>query len=97
MAEEEGSVTMTEQTPKPKEENQNQASVDATIQSEAEGGTESSCNYINNGETSAPAAGGGGEKTVEMSDELMEKGRKAMKENDYSEAADCFSRALEIR
>jgi len=32
-----------------------------------------------------------------MADELMEKGNKAMKENDFGEAADNYSRALEIR
>lgn len=36
-------------------------------------------------------------KTLADADELMEKGSKATKEGDYTEAVDCFSRAVEIR
>ncbi|CAJ1929854.1 unnamed protein product [Sphenostylis stenocarpa] len=37
------------------------------------------------------------QKSLELANELMEKGNKAIKENDFGEAADNFSRALEIR
>ncbi|KAJ4715000.1 Tetratricopeptide repeat (TPR)-like superfamily protein [Melia azedarach] len=98
MAEEEGSVTMTEQTEKPTEALRNaQTSVDATIESAAEGGTESTCNNNNNGETSGVSADEERENTVEYSNELMERGTRNLRENDYSEAAECFSRGLEIR
>ncbi|KAK3223488.1 hypothetical protein Dsin_010513 [Dipteronia sinensis] len=102
MAEEEASVTMTEQeqTPKVTEtlEANNKASVEATIESAAEGATESTCNNNDNvGETSGVSADDDREKTVEFSDELIDRGRLALKESDYSEASDCFSRALEIR
>lgn len=96
MAEEEGSQTMAEQTAQPTETvGTAQASVEATIESVTEGGTESTCN--NNCETSGAITDGEREKTVEFADELMEKGASALKESDYSEAAECFSRALEIR
>jgi nuclear autoantigenic sperm protein len=38
-----------------------------------------------------------GQKSLDMAVELMDRGNKAMKENDFAEAADNFSRALEIR
>ncbi|KAL5557192.1 hypothetical protein UlMin_039428 [Ulmus minor] len=72
----------------------------ATIESNGLGGTESTCNNDNNftgAETSAATSDEAGEKSLEMADELMEKGSKALKEDDYCEASDCFSRALEIR
>ncbi|KAK0604565.1 hypothetical protein LWI29_016964 [Acer saccharum] len=102
MAEEEASVTMTEQeqTLKVTEtlETNNKASVEATIESAAEGATESTCNNNDNiGETSGVSADDDREKTVEFADELIDRGRLALKESDYSEASDCFSRALEIR
>ncbi|KAI9165898.1 hypothetical protein LWI28_022529 [Acer negundo] len=102
MAEEEASVTMTEQeqTLKVTEtlETNNKASVEATIESAAEGATESTCNNNDNvGETSGVSADDDREKTVEFADELIDRGRLAFKESDYSEASDCFSRALEIR
>ncbi|XP_059640623.1 NASP-related protein sim3 [Cornus florida] len=75
--------------------NQTQASVEAIIESNALGGTESSCN--NNGETSALTSDADRENSLEYADELMEKGSNAAKECDYAEATDCFSRALEIR
>ncbi|XP_061374460.1 uncharacterized protein LOC133316697 [Gastrolobium bilobum] len=60
--------------------------VDATLDSAARSGAES----ISNAETSGLAS-------LDLADELMDKGNKAMKENDFGEAADNFSRALEIR
>ncbi|PWA41679.1 acetyltransferase A, auxiliary subunit [Artemisia annua] len=65
-------------------------SVDATIDST--GGTMSTCN-TNNIETSDDDKA----KSLEYAEELMEKGYKASKEDDYAEATDCYSRALEIR
>lgn len=95
MAEEEGSQTVAEQTAQPTESvGTTQASVEATMESVTVGGTESTCN---NCETSGAVADGEPEKTVEFADELMEKGTNALKESDYGEAAECFSRALEIR
>lgn len=74
-----------------------QNSIEATIESGAHGASESTCNNNNNAESSAVAADVDGEKTLELADELTEKGSMAMKENDYAEAAECFSRSLEIR
>ncbi|XP_010263825.1 PREDICTED: nuclear autoantigenic sperm protein [Nelumbo nucifera] len=37
------------------------------------------------------------DKTLEYALELMERGSEAVKEGDYAEAAECFSRAVEIR
>ncbi|CAK8539803.1 unnamed protein product [Lathyrus sativus] len=48
-------------------------------------------------ETSALASASDGQKSLDMAVELMDKGNKAMKENDFDEAADNYSRALEIR
>lgn len=98
--EEESSVTMTEQTvthPAAPKALETQTSNEATIESNAQEGTNSTCNNNNNGETSAPASDEYREKSLEFAAELTEKGTKALKENDYGEAADCFSRALEIR
>ncbi|KAL2348446.1 hypothetical protein Fmac_002446 [Flemingia macrophylla] len=50
-----------------------------------------------NGVTSSAASSGNPQKPLELANELMEKGNQAMKENDFGEAADNFSRALEIR
>lgn len=72
-----------------------QSSNEATIESNAQGDTESSCN--NNADTSARPSDADREKSLEYAEELMEKGSKAVKEGDFSEATDCFSRALEIR
>lgn len=76
-----------------------QPSNEATIKVAAEGGTESTCNNNNNdkAEASAVTSDGDREKTLEFADELMEKGVKAMKDSDFGEATDCFSRCLEIR
>ncbi|WZY67971.1 hypothetical protein YC2023_000211 [Brassica napus] len=50
--------------------------------------TESTCNNNNAAES---------ETTLEFADELTEKGSVFLKESDFAEAVDCFSRALEIR
>lgn len=78
----------------------NQASGEAASESESGAltATESAANTSQNAaETSAPVSDADHEKTLEYADELMEEGYKAMKENDFSEAAENFSRALEIR
>ncbi|XP_022740822.1 protein HGV2-like isoform X2 [Durio zibethinus] len=95
----EASVTTTEQTPGPKKEEtlETHGSIEATIESVVRGGTESTCNNNNNAESCVVASDVDREKRLEFADELTEKGSKAFKENDFSEAADCFSRALEIR
>ncbi|XVE87227.1 hypothetical protein DITRI_Ditri18aG0099300 [Diplodiscus trichospermus] len=95
----EASVTMTEQARGPQigETLETQASIEATIESAVQGGTESTCNNNNNAESCVVASDVDREKTLEFADELTEKGSKAFKENDFAEAADCFSRALEIR
>ncbi|CAI0554007.1 unnamed protein product [Linum tenue] len=68
-----------------------QTSIEATIQSYALGGAESTCNNNENED------GGEEEKSLEFAAELAERGAKALKENDFEEAVECFSRALEIR
>ncbi|KAK6237553.1 hypothetical protein QUC31_003022 [Theobroma cacao] len=95
----EASVTMTEQTPDLKvgETLGTQGSIEGTIESAVQGGTESTCNNNDNAESLGLASDVDREKTLEFADELAEKGSKAFKENDFAEAADCFSRALEIR
>ncbi|KAJ6907383.1 NASP-related protein sim3 [Populus alba x Populus x berolinensis] len=67
-----------------------QASVEVTTTSH-DVTADTTCNDNNNGETSDP------EKSLDFAVELLEKGSTALKENDFSEAVDCFSRALEIR
>ncbi|KAL5181447.1 Nuclear autoantigenic sperm protein [Glycine soja] len=47
--------------------------------------------------SNAEASGSDPQKSLELANELMEKGNKAIKENDFGEAADNFSRSLEIR
>ncbi|KAL7231915.1 hypothetical protein ACSBR2_010020 [Camellia fascicularis] len=84
----------TSETP-PQIAEQTPASVEATIESNSQGGTHSSCN--NNDKTCAPTSDGDREKSLEYADELMERGSKAAKDCDYPEAAECYSRALEIR
>ncbi|KAJ9170789.1 hypothetical protein P3X46_018867 [Hevea brasiliensis] len=75
-----------------------QNSNEGTIESNVQGGTESTCNNISNsGEASALTSDGDGEKSLELVAELTDRGTKALKESDYGEAAECFSRALEIR
>lgn len=65
------------------------------------GALESSCNSPNEKkavtEPTAQTSDGSGEKSLELAEELLEKGSKAMKDDDFNEAVDCFSRALEIR
>lgn len=80
-----------------------QNSEEATIQSIPLGGTESTCNNVdgdndNGAETSATTSSEGDrEKSLELADELTEKGSKALKDGDFFDATECFSRALEIR
>ncbi|CAN7033519.1 hypothetical protein IGI04_031710 [Brassica rapa subsp. trilocularis] len=91
----EASVTELAQTLEP-----NQASIEATVESAAQGGAESSCNNNNNAAESAVTdvvSEEEREKTLEFADELTEKGSVFLKEMDFAEAVDCFSRALEIR
>jgi nuclear autoantigenic sperm protein len=64
------------------EHDKNGITVNATIESAA---------------VSDAATSSDGQKSLDMAVELMDKGNKAMKENDFAEAADNFSRALEIR
>ncbi|XP_020217647.1 NASP-related protein sim3 [Cajanus cajan] len=64
-----------------------------TVDTAAQGGEE----LASNAGTSGEASGSDPQKSLELANELMEKGNKAMKENDFGEAADNFSRALEIR
>ncbi|KAK1363874.1 NASP-related protein sim3 [Heracleum sosnowskyi] len=75
--------------------NPESASVDATIESNPVGGTESTCNTTKHptGESSDPE----NLNSLKHADELMEKGALASKDRDYAEASDCYSRALEIR
>ncbi|KAK1422001.1 hypothetical protein QVD17_24824 [Tagetes erecta] len=81
----------------PTSQNPTPPSVDATINSTGLGGQSSSCDNSSVVETSAPTSDEDREKSIEYADELMDKGSKANKEEDYAEATDCFSRALEIR
>lgn len=92
----EASVTEVAQTLDP-----NQASIEATVESIVQGGTESTCNNNNasaeSAVTDAVLSEEEREKTLEFADELTEKGSVFLKEMDFAEAVDCFSRALEIR
>lgn len=72
-----------------------QATVEATVESTAHGGAESSCNHYNL-ETSGLASDVDGDKSLEEAEDLMEMGSKAAKENDYTEATDATADALEI-
>lgn len=75
---------------------ESQRSNEATITEVARGGTESTCNNESE-KASAVSSNDDREKSLEFADELMEKGSKAVKDSDFSEATECFSRALEIR
>lgn len=75
--------------------NQSEMTNEGTIQSNALG--EHSESSLKNPETSEISAVDDHEKTLEFADELMEKGSLAFKEGDYPDAAEIFSRALEIR
>ncbi|KAF2283650.1 hypothetical protein GH714_013255 [Hevea brasiliensis] len=94
----ESSVTMTEQTvAEASRAVETQISNEATIESNAQEGADSTCNNISNsGEDSILTSNGDQEKSLGFAAELSERGTKALKESDYGEAADCFSRALEI-
>ncbi|GMH24098.1 hypothetical protein Nepgr_025941 [Nepenthes gracilis] len=61
------------------------------------GAPECSESTINNAEASGIVSDSCREKSLEFADELMEKGAKAIKDCDFAEATECFSRALEIR
>lgn len=105
----ESESTITEQEPTPLQNDsasvQTQPSSEATIIDSAAnsqgGATDSTGNTAiattNNEETSGPDAGSDPEKTLDFAAELTEKGTNALKEEDFAEAVDCFSRALEIR
>ncbi|XP_015964010.1 uncharacterized protein LOC107487827 [Arachis duranensis] len=82
-------------TVNPTEHEKSGITVDATVESTAQGGAESVS--VSNGDNAGEASGSDPQKSLEFADELMEKGNTAMKENDFGEAADNFSRALEIR
>ncbi|CAH2076343.1 unnamed protein product [Thlaspi arvense] len=76
----------------------NQASIEATVESAVQGGTESTCNNNNAAESAVTdVSDEDREKTLEFAEELTEKGYVFLKEKDFVEAVDCFSRALEIR
>lgn len=80
----------------------NQASIEATVGSAVQGGTESTCNNDANNNNAAESAvtdvpDEEREKTLEFAEELTEKGSLFLKEKEFDEAVDCFSRALEIR
>ncbi|XP_044463743.1 protein HGV2-like isoform X2 [Mangifera indica] len=97
MAEEDSvTVTVTEGAPKSTESvGATRASVEATIQSLFEGGIDSISNE--DGETSGVPDDGDEKERLEFSDELIGRGTKALEDKDFGEAAECFSRALEIR
>lgn len=88
-----------EETLNPNAHDKSLNSDDATLESDcsALGGTESTITNHNAAEGSASASDVDREKSLEFSDELLQQGYKTMKENDFSEAAENFSRALEIR
>ncbi|XP_010432116.1 PREDICTED: protein HGV2-like [Camelina sativa] len=80
----------------------NQASIEATLESSVQGGgTDSTCNNNNNNNAADSAATDvcdeDREKTLEFADELTEQASAFLKDQDFGEAVDCFSRALEIR
>ncbi|XP_078179759.1 tetratricopeptide repeat (TPR)-like superfamily protein [Carex rostrata] len=54
-------------------------------------------NPNSNGDGSNGVEGDGVEGTLAEADELFQRGSKAIEEGDYNEAADCLSRALEIK
>ncbi|CAL1380442.1 unnamed protein product [Linum trigynum] len=100
----ESSVTMAEQAAAAETAPiEAQTSIEATIESYALGGAESTCNNNENeaksggGEASAVTSDGGEEMSLEFAEELTEKGTTALKENEFEDAVECFSRALEIR
>ncbi|CAN8328182.1 unnamed protein product [Cochlearia groenlandica] len=93
----EASVTEVIQTvtePKLQTLEPNRASIEATVESSVQGGTESTSN--NNAAESA-VSDEDREKTLEFAEEMTERASVFLKERDFVEAVDCFSRALEIR
>ena len=74
---------------------------EVTTESIVQGGLQSSCNSPNEKkpitQPTAQTSDESGDKSLDLAEELLEKGSKAMKDNDFNEAVDCFSRALEIR
>lgn len=76
----------------------NENSVEETIESGVQEGVSSTCNNLNNNaESSTVNPDDDREKSLEYAEELIDRGSMAAKEQDYAEAIDCFSRALEIR
>ncbi|KAK9750026.1 hypothetical protein RND81_02G167700 [Saponaria officinalis] len=73
-----------------KSEMTNEAAIDSIAPSNSE-------SSVKIPETSDVSAADDDENSLQFSDELMEKGNVALKEGDYSEASELFSRALEIR
>ncbi|XP_021725459.1 histone-binding protein N1/N2-like [Chenopodium quinoa] len=96
MADEASTLTstskMAEDEPAP---NQSETTNEGTIQSNAQG--EHSESSLINLESSEISAVNDHEKSLEFADELMEKGSLTFKEGDFPDAAELFSRALEIR
>lgn len=88
-----------EETLNPNAHGKSLNTAEATLESDCSAlcGTESTITNHNAAETSAPASDVDREKSLEYADELLQQGYKEMKENDFSEAAENFSRALEIR
>ncbi|KAK9136431.1 hypothetical protein Syun_015761 [Stephania yunnanensis] len=74
------------------------ASTEAQAVTGSHGNEESTCGTAQPSSSSPSANAEKDEtKTLEFAAELVEKGSDAMKAGDYSEAAECFSRAVEIR
>ncbi|XP_043714083.1 protein HGV2 [Telopea speciosissima] len=69
-------------------------STETLIDSKGLGGAESSCSFVGASSTSGDDDT---QKTLEQATELMDTGSKALKDGDYIEAAECLSRAVEIR
>ena len=92
---EEATASVTETLAQP---NAAAKSNEATITTATEAGTESTCNNnINDKPEASAVTSSSDEKTLEFADELLEKGNQAMKDSDFAEASECFSRSLEIR
>ncbi|GAB4848914.1 hypothetical protein Ancab_003726 [Ancistrocladus abbreviatus] len=92
-AEPEAPTLMAEETSLPNPD-QSESTNKATIEIDVPDCSDSS---IKNAESSSITSASDGEKSLEFADELMEKASKAMKDRDFAEATECFSRALEIR
>ncbi|KAK9108752.1 hypothetical protein Sjap_016812 [Stephania japonica] len=75
------------------------ASTEAQVVTGSHGNDESTCGTAPQPSSSSSSANAEKDdtKTLEFAAELVEKGSDAMKAGDYSEAAECFSRAVEIR